>query len=161
MEKLFNQQQNVAENLVLLKKIKGDLIGWCYLDKDEKYGKNKRVQKQSIRCRSGGNSCGAPKASGRTVVWGGGACFCTVAHHSVLGPLWLCASMLPECKALEFSDKGKLLTSENGQVYIWLRKWQCQQAVWKMERYFINGLLQIFGTSFTLVKNSLVEVKTS
>lgn len=34
-EKLFNQQQKVAGNLILLKKVKGILIGPCYVYKTE------------------------------------------------------------------------------------------------------------------------------
>lgn len=91
--KNFNQQQKVAENLILLKKVKGALIGMCYhIEKQEK--KSGGGSGKAGSGNSAGSNYRAPRKWERTVGYvpqlgKEGALCCS---SLVLG--CLCASML-------------------------------------------------------------------
>lgn len=167
METLFfNQQQNVAENLILWEKIKGALIGLCYLY--WKIGKKTRVGGggEAGGGRSAGSNCRAPrKLAGEN---------CLV-HPSLGGEgpvLQHCCSPTPtgvgpsvcfQCCECKKPWDGSVLRAN-----CWPRKMDKCTFDSRSSNYScveegkveLHQWIQVFVT-FILMKNSLVEVKTS
>lgn len=150
MEKLLNQKQRVAENLILLKKKKMLwLAGLTYLYKDEKYGKNKSwgskqvVQEwwQLLWSPQSKHNCGL----GRRGLLQRCAC------HWAFGPSeTVRASTLSVNVQTKFSVKDQLWPQRMDKCTF--DQWKFQEAVWKMERYFINGLLPVLSPPSPLWK---------